>query len=202
MAFRIFIGLIGLLCALLIYDTARLTLVKSALQNAEENLVSGPQSADLIVVELLDYSCITCREVHPVVMRALESDGNIRYIPRPITSVENPNGTKAAQLAYAAGRQGKFMEAHKTLLENFRVVDEAFIDQFAARLQLDPARLRRDMQDPEIQALPEKNMHNLQAIGSQTIPAFLIGDTLLLRMAGTLPTSNDFLSLFNRARSL
>lgn len=202
MAFRIFIGLIGLLCALLIYDSARLVLVKSALQNAEANVTAGSQNADLTVVEMLDYSCVTCREVHPVIMRALESDRNIRYVPRPIASVENPDGTKAAQLAYAAARQGKFMEAHKALLENFRVIDEAYIDQLAIQIGADSEKLRADMQDPQIQALPEQNMHNLEALGSQTIPTFLIGDRILVRMASRLPTSNDFLSLFNQARSL
>lgn len=201
MIFRFFIVVIGLCCALMAYDSARLMLIKSSMRDADGSYVMTSPQADLTVVEFLDYSCPKCQKTHPIILKALERDGRIRYIPRPGAYPESP-GMDAAKLAYAAGRQGKFMDAHMHLIENFRVIDEAYIDTFALKLELDATQLHNDYKDPELIDIVSKNKDSLIALKGASIPTFLIGNKIMLNVLRDLPTTEELLSLFNKARAL
>ena len=202
MIFRIFIGVIALLSALLIYDIGKLMLVKHAVYNVEESHVLGQKDGDLELVEFLDYSCRNCQNLHPVLMRTLERDGNVRYLIRPIHAGPDTDGTRAGLLVYAAGRQGKFEMAHNVLIENFRPIDDSFIASFAQTLQLDEQQLRSDMQDPELEEMLIDNFENLKVLKGEFVPALLMNGKVLAQVAGTVPDSDQILSLFNQARAL
>ncbi len=202
MIFRIFIALIALLCVYIAYDSAVIAWAKSSAHKVEHNNVQTPEGADINVVEFLDYSCGHCQEFHPILMRALERDGKIRYIIKPVTSDENEVGTQAAKLVYAAGRQGKFIEAHNILIENFRGVDDDFARDLASRLDIDADKLLEDMRDPDIGKILDKNKKNLANIKGQFVPTLLINNKILLEIAVRMPSNDELLSLFNKARAL
>ena len=201
MVFRLFIVIIGLLCAFMAYDSVRLVLVKSSAQKADDGYATEADNADLTVVEFLNYGCSDCQDIHPAVMQALDRDGRIRYLPRPVLIEQSAGTISAAKLAYAAGRQGKFMDAHEMLIENFRAIDEAYIDHFSSQLEIDPEQLRTDLKDPEIAKTIEDNTRTLARLKARSVPSFLIGNKILLQVNGALPTSDELLSLFSQARA-
>lgn len=202
MIFRIFIGFIALLCVFLAFDSGRIAFAKLDANSADEAVVFAPEQADITVVEFLDYACGPCQALHPVLMRALEQDSRIRYIVLPVASDLGERETQAAKLVYAAGRQGQFAEAHKMLIENYRMIDSAYISNFALELGLDTQKLEADIQDANLDRQLEKNAKALQRMKGRTVPALLINGSVLLSVTQDIPTSDELLSLFNRARTL
>lgn len=202
MLFRIYLVLIGLLCIFVIADTVEVAWAKSSARSVEEGYTLSSEEDTLLVVEYLDYACSYCQQLHPVLMRSLNRDQKVEYAPRPVPSGMGEVGTKAAILVYAAGRQGKFIEAHNEMIENYRDVDEAYISNFALKVGLDTEKLEADMQDPAIIEQLNDNMNTLKSLKVNTVPAILIGDRIMLRVNGELPSSDQLVSLFNQGRTL
>jgi len=203
MIYRIFIGCIVLACAYFAFDSVRVSWVKFSVSSASENQIISSENANLTVVEFMDYNCTPCRELHPILMRAIERDGGIRYILRPVISEYSAAGAASTKLAYAAEKQGKFFEAHALLIENFTPIDELFIESFARQLDLDLTKLRQDFEDPRIEKLAKENANSLGALKTETIPALLIdGEILFTITSAATPSSDDLLALFNQARAL
>ncbi|MBX2834729.1 MAG: thioredoxin domain-containing protein [Micavibrio sp.] len=188
MIFRIFLALSALFAAYILFNVGQLVWVKNAVSRvADPAFATGPKDAELKIVEFLDYSCPRCRATHPVLVDALESEqGPIRYIPRPL-STDNEEGRKAAWLVYAAGLQGKFFEAHETLIRDFHTIDDTYIETLAKGLKIDAAKLKQDMSSPELQKIVEKNAHYNEVLGSHTIPTIFINDWILWIVMGDAP---------------
>jgi protein-disulfide isomerase len=200
MKFWIGIGIIGLLSLALVVDSARVYLTKLQIADVESAYVFGPDNADLTVIEFVDYSCATCRALEPFLSQAIERDGKVRLIPKPLFAKGHKEGEAAAFLAYAAGRQGKFKEAHRELLKNYRVVDETYITAFAENLELDAAQLRADLKDPQIAKIINKNRSQLVALKSGYTPTLLIGAHLLYPISNPVPSTDALLTLFAQGR--
>ena len=202
MIFRIFIAAIALLCVYIAYDSAAIMWAKSSAHKAEDSQIQAAADADITVVEFLDYACDQCQNFHPVMARALERDGKIRYIVKPIVAKQDDTGAPAAKLVYAAGRQGKFFEAHNMLIENYRTIDTAYVKNMAAQLGLDANQLLKDMDDPKTDKILQKNAKNLENMKGKFIPSLLVNNDILLVVTEKIPSSDELLSLFNRARTL
>ena len=162
--------IIILACAVVAYDLGKVALAKYSVQRAEDGYVLGARDGDLKLVEFLDYGCRHCQDLHPILMRALERDGNVVYLARPIFAGPDENGTRAGRLALAAGRQGKFVEAHQVLIENYRPIDDVFINTFAQTLAIDAAQLQAVIDVPEIDQAMIDNLENLKALKGQYVP--------------------------------
>lgn len=197
MATRIFYIVMGLAAAFLLLEIYQLTTARTALDDVEPGYGIMPENADLTVVEFLDYSCHYCREVHPAIMEAVRRDGRVRYIPRPVST--NTEAAYAVFLVYSAGRQGKFMEAHNELMENYRAIDEEFVDDFAAQFNLNKDEFPAYIDDIRKQLTENTRMYkNMGAAGT---PAFAIGDTVFFTPQGQMPGTEDFLQMFEEARA-
>lgn len=203
MLYKIFIGFVAVICAFLIYDAGNVAWHKYDAGRPDPAYVIAGDNADLTIVEFLNYTCSYCRDLHPVLMRALERDGRVRYVIRPISSLQSKQGTDSAVLAYAAGRQGQFLAAHNILIENLSPIDDLFIRNLASQLGIDFEALKADFENPDIQALPEKNLNYLKAFSVDKVPTLLVGDEVLMRMTSQIPpSSDDLVALFNRVRTL
>ena len=201
MIFRIFIAFMALLCVYTVYDTAKVAMAKSSALKANDAYVLEAKNADLTVVEYIDYACIDCQQMHPVLMRSINRDGKIKLIVRPLPSFQSESGTQAGLLVYAAGRQGKFIEAHKALIADFRTIDGNYISNFALKVGLDTEKLESDLADPSLIDHLNDNVKSLKAFRGETIPALLIGDRILMQI-NNIPDSDELVSLFAQARTL
>jgi protein-disulfide isomerase len=205
MLYRIFIGLVILACGYLAYDSTRAAMALSSAQSVENGYVIQPENADtdVTVVSYMDYGCEGCRRLHPLLMKAIQDDGHIKLIPRPIV----PKGpadpsSGAARLVYAAAEQGKFQEAHDALLEEYRVIDSSFISNFALEHGLDSVKLEEDMNKPEVEEQIQSNFDSLTALKGEVLPTLLINGKLIVHVNGPLPSSSLIADLFATARTL
>lgn len=198
---RIALGLALLIAAILIFDSVRLLIARNDLFTIEAGTSTGPEDADLTLIEFVDYTNPAARTVEPMLREAIKRDGKVRLAPRPVFFDDDAQSRNAAILVYAAGRQGKFMQAHDALIENFRTIDDAFLSEFSVRLALDTAQLKKDYADPALARKAEKNRASLYSFKSKTTPTFLIGNKVMLRVYDALPDTAQFLTLFKQGRA-
>lgn len=199
MALRVFYILLALVSVLVIAQIASVAFTRKQISSTPETYTVAAPEADLEVVEFIDYSCPFCQQVHPTITEAVKRDGHVRYLPKPLPTT-NQRSTNAAVHAYAAGRQGKFIEMHNALIADFPNLTDEKLARLAIELGLDEAQLAKDLQDPEIQKQLQENATLFSRYKTKATPTFLIGKKMLYVPSGTMPTVDDFLRMFNEAR--
>lgn len=200
---RLFYIVLGIAIAWFGYQIIRLGSGYSALHEVPEATVLGADAdtADLTVVEFMDYSCPFCREVHGTITEAIRRDGHVRFIPRPLPS-DDEYASHAALLAYTAAEQGKFLEMHNALIKNYRVVDEGVMRQLADEAGIDMEKFQKDYEAKIGEKAVIDNGKTFKALGRSTFPLFIIGEKLFYVPEGRMPTVDDFLRMFAEARAM
>ncbi len=113
----------------------------------ERDHVQGSATAPVTLVEYGDYECPYCRAAVSIVqeLQGLLGD-QLRYVFRhfPLTGL-HPHAQHAAEAAEAAAAQGRFAEMHAALFEHQDALEDDHLVQYAADLDLDTARIRREL---------------------------------------------------------
>ena len=81
---------------------------------------------------------------------------------------------RAASVALAADRQGKFWEYNAKLFENYKRINEAKAQELAKEIGLDLERLNKEAKDPAIQKLINRDLNNGRQSGVRGTPAIFI----------------------------
>lgn len=137
----------------------------------------NPQGA-VTIVEFFDVRCGYCKQLHPTVERLLQRHGDVRLVLKDLP-ILGPNSVLASRALLAAQRQGKYAELHDALMAMRGEPTEPALQREAERAGLDWPRLRRDMDDPAIEARIQRNMRLAQALRIEGTPAMVIGETLI-----------------------
>jgi protein-disulfide isomerase len=139
--------------------------------------VGGNPQGDVTLVEFSDYNCPYCRRVAPVLAEAEAADPMLRIVYKEIP-ILGPDSVYAAKAALAADRQGKYMAFHRALMSAKGVAAEGLILAIAAKLGLDVARLKADVEDPAIQAAIDRNLALSRALRITGTPSFVVGSEI------------------------
>jgi protein-disulfide isomerase len=139
--------------------------------------VGGNAQGDVTVVEFFDYRCGYCRTMVPGLRALLAGDPKLRFVFKDLP-ILSPESTAAAKAALAADRQGRYPELHFALMQAKDLSREGILAA-AAEAGLDPARLERDMEAPEVAAKLDETMRLAQALGITGTPAFVVGDKII-----------------------
>jgi protein-disulfide isomerase len=162
-------------------DSQRDTQASKAIQEHRDALISDPESpiagnpnGDVTIVEFSDYQCPYCKRAHAAVKSVLAADGKVRLVFKDLPILGEPS--RIAALAALASRvQNKHPAMHNALMEFTGKLDRDKIMEIAGSVGLDVAQLQKDMEDPKLKALIERNMELAQALGVRGTPAFVIG---------------------------
>jgi protein-disulfide isomerase len=137
--------------------------------------VAGNPKGDITVVEFFDYNCGYCKRVTPTLKAVMEKDPNLRVVYKEF-AILGPQSITAARAALAAQKQGKYKEFHEGLMMGQS--DENSIAALTNLLGMDYSKLRKDMADPKIQQVLQKNYQLATTLGINGTPAFVIGERL------------------------
>lgn len=150
-----------------------------ALLHSPADLVLGNPKGDVTLVEFSDYNCSVCKLVHPIVEKLLADDGNIRLVIKEFP-ILGPVSTQAAEAALASRKQGGYARFSSALMKAGNLNEER-IFEIAAKVGLDPERLRLDMVKfaDEINATLVANTALAGDLNLQGTPAFIAGQTLV-----------------------
>ncbi len=99
----------------------------------------------------------------------------IVYKEFPILS---DNSRFAARAALAARNQDKYFEFHDALMSASGIVNPEKVIEVAREVGISIRRLRRDMNDPEIQATIDRNLALAQSLRITGTPSFVVGDRI------------------------
>jgi len=159
--------------------------------------VGGNARGDVTIVEFFDYRCGVCKSVHPIVAELMKTDPGIRRVYKE-WPILGPESIFAARAALAAHRQGRYLAFHDALMTARGALDPAAVFAIAGKAGIDIARLKKDMDAPEIEAAIRKNYELARALNLNGTPSFLIGDTVL-RGARDLDTLRELVARARKA---
>ena len=136
---------------------------------------AGNPNGDITVVEFFDYNCGYCKRGLHDVIKLVEGDPNVRVVFKELP-ILSKGSEEASRVAIAAGRQGKYWDMHKALLEAKGQMNEANALAIATKLGLDIEKLKKDMASPEVEDEIKKSEALAKKMGVNGTPHFLVGD--------------------------
>ncbi len=137
--------------------------------------LAGNPNGDITVVEFFDYNCGYCKRGLRDVIKLVESDPNVRVVFKELP-ILSKGSEEASRVAIASGKQGKYWDVHKAMLEAKGVMNEANALAIATKLGLDIDKLKKDMASPEVEAEIKKSEALAKKMGVNGTPHFLVGD--------------------------
>jgi len=157
-------------------DTPKLTI---PVTEARDH-IQGANTAKVTLVEYGDYQCPYCGEAYPIIKKIQKRFGaDLRFDFRnfPITDA-HPFAENGAEIAEAAGAQGKFWEMHDHLYENQQSLSNVdFFARYASeKLGLDGKRLEREVQARTYTSRIKEDFMSGVRSGVNGTPTFFIND--------------------------
>ncbi len=198
MVFRVFITVVLLISAYLVYDIVRMSWVGYGIKTVEQTYSLGNPDGDITMSMFLDYNCSHCKEMHKVIQTVLERDPGAKIVPRPINT-DVVEGINPVLVVYAAAKQGRFQQMHEQLIENYRVIDDVVLENLADTVGVDIEQLRQDIGSQEVIDLANNNIRLFNEYGFNAVPSYVIGNKYIL-MPDMASNTNDFLTAFNQMR--
>ena len=186
-------GLYAAIILVAVYAGYRAWAVRGVMQNMYDTSLGqfqGPADADKVIVEFMDYRCSYCRSIHGIMMDVLERNPDVKIIYRHFPVFVRPSIIEA-EVALAAGMQGKFSEAHDALMNRSEPITDREIEELAQSLDLDLEKFRIDMKGPEIGYLLLDTLDSVDILGIKSTPTFLVGKTIYTLENG-VPTVEIF----------
>lgn len=155
-------------------DNARWTEMK----DAQHDFAIGPENAPITIVEFFDYRCPYCHAAAEWVFETARNRRDVRVIFKEFP-VLGPESAEAARAAIAVLKQGKYQPFHQALMAFRGDLTSDAIDTIARQNGVDVARMRRDMANPAIDEIINRN-HELAVASNITgTPGFMINGELV-----------------------
>ncbi|MBM3602287.1 MAG: DsbA family protein [Alphaproteobacteria bacterium] len=149
---------------------------KKELTADPDSPVAGNPKGDVTIVEFYDYNCGYCKMQATTLKKAVEEDGNVRWVFKDMP-ILRPESAIAAKASIAAARQGKHLNLHMALMALKRPIDsETVIFETAEKAGLDVDRLKKDMADKAIGDALARSSKLAEDLGIRGTPFLIIGD--------------------------
>lgn len=144
------------------------------IQTDPHDFVIGRADAPVTIVEFFDYRCPYCHAAMNWVFETAASRNDVRVVFKEYP-ILGPDSLEASRAAIASIKQGRYQPFHRALMEFRGELSSQAIDAIAQSVGIDVARLRRDMADPGVDEIINRN-HDLGAqAGINGTPTFFIG---------------------------
>jgi predicted DsbA family dithiol-disulfide isomerase len=150
--------------------------------------VSGPPNAPVTIVEFSDFQCPYCIQAIPELEAMLKVyPKDVKLIFKQFPLEIHSDAYRAATAALAAQKQGKFWEMHYSLFAHHQNLSLDAILAMAKDLQLDTARLQKDMESKEIHEIVAKDLQDGNDAGVEGTPTIFVNGQ---RYNGRIQLSN------------
>jgi protein-disulfide isomerase len=140
--------------------------------------VVGNAKGDVTVLEFFDYNCGYCKRAFGDVARLVDQDGQVKLIMKELP-ILSKGSEEAAKVALAAKMQGKYWEFHRAMIEAPGQASEASALRIAEKLNLDMAKLKKDMVSAAVKKEIDDTRALAQKLGIQGTPHFFVGDRII-----------------------
>lgn len=137
--------------------------------------VRGNANGDVTLVEFFDYNCPYCRQTLVTLEELQLANPRLRIVYKEFPILSD-NSRFAARAALASRNQDKYFEFHDALMSAGGIVTPERVIAIARAAGISIRRLRRDMDDPEIQATIDRNLMLAASLRITGTPSFAVGD--------------------------
>ncbi|MGB7431374.1 MAG: DsbA family protein [Ahrensia sp.] len=153
--------------------------------NAKDPVLGNPDG-DITIVEFFDYNCGFCRRAHSDMVALLDSDPNVRFVIKEFP-ILGPDSQQAHTVSLAfqrimPDRYGEFMDR---LITGDGRADEATALALAAEFGVEEAKMRFEMENPDIIASVQETYELANALGITGTPTYVIGNEVLAGAVGS-----------------
>jgi len=138
----------------------------------------GPADAPVVIVEFFDYRCSFCHAALEWVVRTQAARRDVRFVLKELPILSDQS-FEAAQASLAARPQGRYWQFHRALMGFRGELTGARIDEIARQSGIDVARMRREMESPEIMAHLQDNRARAVEYQINGTPGFIINGELI-----------------------
>jgi protein-disulfide isomerase len=152
----------------------------------EHSQTLGSDDAKVYLVEFSDPACETCSAFHPFVKKLMAANpGKIKLVVR--YAPFHDGADYFVKILEAARKQGKYWETLEVMYQTQRYwashqnPQPKLIWKFLPRAGLDLAKIRNDMNDPEIAKLIQQDIADAKALNVRKTPGFFVNGKPLPR---------------------
>lgn len=150
---------------------------RPALFATPDDPIAGNPRGEVTLVEFYDLHCPYCRRMLTVTQALVAAEPGLRIVYKDIP-ILGPGSTLGARAVLAAQKQDGYLRLQGAIMVGPPEITEESVHAAADKVGLDWARLRRDMDDPAIQARIDANLALSRLLGVQGTPAYVVGNAL------------------------
>ena len=138
--------------------------------------VVGAPAARITVTQFFDYRCPYCKVAGGQIQSFIAKHPDVRFVFKEFPILSEAS-TKAAKLALAADKQGKYLKVHTALLAAPNLND-AIMDDVLKGAGVDLVRAKADAASPAVAKQIEENQALARTLGVNGTPSFIIGERI------------------------
>lgn len=140
----------------------------------------GPKDSKRVVVEFFDYNCPACKMQYKEIDTLVKNEKDVRVIFReyPIFGPQSDQNSRIG-LAVARLAPEKYFAFYEKMHSNAGRSTEADALKYAKELGLDPAKVKEEAKNPEIDAELASNRELADKLHIQGTPSIVVGDKLI-----------------------
>lgn len=146
-----------------------------------DDWTKGSQSAQVTLIEYLDFECEACGQYYPLVKRLSEEfKDEVTFVTRYFPLPGHKNSQTSASAVEAAGKQGKYWEMHNIVFENQNSWGEKpaptpkVFEGYAEKLGLDMVKFKKDIDSEEVKNRIDRDKSSGTKLGIQGTPTFFL----------------------------
>jgi len=172
-------------------DAAAASKIKDLAFDPGTPVLGNPQG-DVAVIEFFDYQCAYCKAAEPRLHKLIMDDPRVKLVVKDFP-ILGPESVVAAKAALASVKQGKHAAFHTAMMAHRGQLKNDTIFKIAAAVGLDIAKLRQDMDAPDVADQIIANFNLARALRLVVTPAFIVNTHVLSGLTPKTETSKiDF----------
>jgi protein-disulfide isomerase len=154
---------------------------KEQLLNDANDPKYGTTNAKNSIVTFYDYNCGYCKKMSEVIKQIVDGKQDV-YIVFKELPILGADSLKASQLAIAVYKiaPAKYLDFHFALMDDN---SDGSIDQkvqnICKTLDIDSAKLYKEIEDPSVQSVIDKNLEIAKGIGFRSTPTIIVNEQLI-----------------------
>jgi protein-disulfide isomerase len=148
--------------------------IKDIFSNPDSPVIGNP-SGDVTLVEFMDYQCVHCKEMTPVIGDLIKANPKLRVIFKELP-IFGPTSEYAAKAALAAQKQNKYAAFHDALMNDSNPLSKDEVLKIAKSVGLDTDKLEKDINDPSVDKQLKDNFRLAQELNLVGTPAIVVGN--------------------------
>lgn len=159
--------------------------MKAEIYESEHDVVIGPQTAPITIVEFYDYNCGFCQRALADMERFVANDQDVRFILKEFPVLgEASLAAHRVSLAFARLMPEKAAEFHRTLLGMDGRKDGDIALRIATEMGADPVAMEAEMDKPEVLDAIRESYKLADGLGITGTPSYVIGEEIVFGAVG------------------